>query len=404
MLREHDFRHRTPWVQACILWRVRTVSTRSGRLFEVALLLILSVPGLAILLGLLRHPRGPFASRFLLYVAGYVLFAFAFWLATRGRTRQRRSAWRLTTLLLQTGVALSLVWLICTGMEGVLLVVVAAQVAAIFPLLVALGWITAQSLLMGWIVSLHWQQSVVFSLVLAWLGAQVFAALMSRALADEAEVRSQLAQRNVELRATQQLLADNSRAGERVRIARELHDVLGHRLTAVSLNLEVASHLVSGQAEEHIQKAQSAAKQLLGEVREVVSKLRGDDSLNVSRAIQLLVKDIPQPRIHLRLDDNVAIYEPMRAETILRCVQEIITNAIKHSSSADLWIEIFRTAEGVEIHARDNGRGVRELRPGHGLTGMRERIEQAGGRLQLDSRPANGFRVDVWIPAPSALP
>lgn len=387
-----------------ILGLVRGISTRSDRLFEIALLLILSVPAWVILLGLCHRLHGPFSNRLLFYVAGYVLFGFAFWLAARGRAEQKGTSWRPAALLLQSGLALSLVWLVCSGFEGSLLVVVAAQVAAIFPLPLALGWIAAQSLLMGWIISLHWPPSVLFPLVLAWLGAQVFAALMSRALANEAEVRSQLAQRNAELRATQQLLADSSRAAERVRIARELHDILGHHLTAVSLNLEVASHLVDGQPGEHIQKAQAGTKQLLGEVRQVVGRLRGDDSLNVSRAIELLVRDIPEPRIHLRVDDDLAIFDPLRAEAILRCVQEVVTNTIKHSAAADLWIEIIRTAVGVEVHAHDNGRGAGEVCPGHGLTGMRERIEHVGGRLQTKSRPANGFSVDAWIPLGGELP
>lgn len=387
-----------------ILGSVKGISTRSDRLFAVALLLILSVPAWVILLGVCGRLHAPFSDRLLFYVAGYVLFGLAFWLAARGRTEQRGNSWRLAPLLLQSGLALSLLWLICSGFEGSLLVVVAAQIAAIFPLPLALGWIAAQSLVMAWIINLHWQPSVQFALVLAWLGAQVFAALMSRALANEAEVRSQLAQSNAELRATQQLLADSSRAAERVRIARELHDVLGHHLTAVSLNLEVASHLVHGQPGEHIQKAQAGTKQLLGEVRQVVGTLRGDDSLNVSRAIELLVRDIPEPHIHLRVDDDLAIFDPLRAEAILRCVQEIVTNTVKHSAAADLWIDIVRTAQDVEVHARDNGCGVHDLRLGHGLTFMRERIEQVGGRLQLDSMPANGFRVDAWIPIARALP
>lgn len=387
-----------------ILRRVSAQSTRSDRLFKAALLLVLSVPGWAILFGMVGHLHEPFSIHFVLYVASYVLFGFAFWSAAKGRPRPWGKRWRLAALILESGLALSLVWLICTGMEGTLLVVTAVQVAALFPLAAALGWIAVQSLLMAWIISLHWPPSVVFALFLGWLGAQIFAALMSRALVDEAELRGQLAQRNAELRATQQLLADSSRAGERVRIAQELQDVLGHRLTAVSLNLEVASHLVDGRPGEHIQKAQAGTKQLLGEVRQVVGRLRGDDSLNVSRAIELLVKDIPEPRIHLRVDRDLAISDPLRAEAILRCVQEVVTNTIKHSAAADLWIEVIRTADGVKVHTRDNGRGVHDLRPGNGLIGMRERIEQVVGRLQLTSGSPNGFSVDAWIPAASALP
>ena len=79
-------------------------------------------------------------------------------------------------------------------------------------------------------------------------------------------------------------------------------------------------------------------------------------------------------------------------------MQEVVTNTIKHSAAADLWIEIVRTPEGVEVHTRDNGRGVHEVYPGHGLTGMRERIEQVGGRLQVESRPGSGLSVEAWIP------
>lgn len=97
-------------------------------------------------------------------------------------------------------------------------------------------------------------------------------------------------------------------------------------------------------------------------------------------------------------------YDPVQAEAILRCVQEVVTNSIRHSAAVDLWIDVNRTAAGVEVHARDNGRGADSLRPGHGLTGMRERIEQVGGRPQWDSGPAGGFRVDAWIPAGGAAP
>ena len=407
MPEEHDFWPTTVCARRRYTFCVRNSSApaRSRRLFDLALLLILSVPAWGILLRVLGQSHGGcFSGRCLLYTGCYLLFACVFWLAIKWGAQQLTSTWRVALLVLQSGLALSLVWLICSGIEGALFVVVAAQVATMLPLLLTFGWITAQSLLMAWIISLHWPQSVVFSLFLAWLGAQIFASLISRALADEAQVRGELAQRNAELGATQQLLIDSSRAAERVRIARELHDILGHRLTAISLNLEVASHLVDGQAGEHIQKAQTSTKQLLGEVRQVVSTLRGDDSLNVGRAIELLVKDIPEPRIHLRVESELAIYDPLRAEAILRCIQEIVTNTIKHSAASNLWIAIARTSEGVEVHARDDGRGVQQLHPGNGLTGMRERIEQVGGRLQLDSRPAEGFRVDAWIPAASTLP
>jgi signal transduction histidine kinase len=278
------------------------------------------------------------------------------------------------------------------------LVVVAGQLATVFSLPVSLSWVGGQTLLMGLVIRSHFSLEIALVLSVSWLGFQVFAVLMSQAAAREAMARIDLSKLNAELRATQQLLVDSSQVAERMRIARELHDVVGHHLTGLSLNLEVASHLINGKAQEHIQTAQSVTKLLLQDVREVVNTLRGDDSFDLGRAIRTLTKDIPMPRIHLAVPEDLGIYDPVRAETILRCVQEIITNAVRHSSAQNLWIESVKTVEGVEVRARDDGSGVKQLRAGNGLTGMRERVEQVGGLLEIESTPGTGFRLKLRIP------
>jgi signal transduction histidine kinase len=72
--------------------------------------------------------------------------------------------------------------------------------------------------------------------------------------------------------------------------------------------------------------------------------------------------------------DDLAIDDPIRAHAGLRCVKEIITNMIRHGAAGHLWIELKQTDGGIAIRAEDDGRGVKELRLGHGLTGMRERL------------------------------
>jgi signal transduction histidine kinase len=104
------------------------------------------------------------------------------------------------------------------------------------------------------------------------------------------------------------------------------------------------------------------------------------------------------PQIHLLIADDLAIDDPMRAHTVLRCVQEIITNAVRHAAAANLRIELARTDSGIAIRAKDDGRGAKEVRPGHGLTGMRERLEQVGGTLQIETQPAKGFQIHAWMP------
>ncbi len=76
------------------------------------------------------------------------------------------------------------------------------------------------------------------------------------------------------------MLTESSRIAERMRISRELHDLVGHHLTALSLNLEVANHLVGGAAQEHVRQAQTVARLLLTDVREAVSQLREDATIS----------------------------------------------------------------------------------------------------------------------------
>src|SRR5258708_40185852 len=91
--------------------------------------------------------------------------------------------------------------------------------------------------------------------------------------------------------------------------------------------------------------------------------------------------------------DNLAIDDPMRAHAVLRCVQEIITNVIRHLAPRHFWIELARTDGGIAIRAKDDGRGAREVRPGQGLTAMRERPEHLLATLRFETQPRQRFAV-----------
>jgi signal transduction histidine kinase len=204
---------------------------------------------------------------------------------------------------------------------------------------------------------------------------------------------------NSELQATQALLAENTRIAERVRIARELHDLVGHHLTALTLNLEVATHLVQGKALEHVQQAQSLAKLLLVDVREVVSDMREDDKVELAAALRTLVEGVPEPRIHLDLPRELSMTDPVRAQVMLRCAQEMITNSLRHAEAKNLWISLVHDENGVAMIARDDGRGTDAIEVGNGLKGMTERLRQLGGELNIESSPGAGFSLHAWVPA-----
>ena len=233
------------------------------------------------------------------------------------------------------------------------------------------------------------------------LAVSLFAFISGVVALRQNQARDELRKVNSELRATQALLADNTRIAERVRIARELHDLVGHHLTALTLNLEVATHMVEGKALEHVQQAHSLAKLLLADVREVVSDMRIDDKVDLSAALRTLVTGMPEPRIHLDLPLEVALTDPVRAQVMLRCAQEMITNAVRHARADNLWLVLQHDGERVALNARDDGQGVKKVEWGNGLNGMAERLETLGGSLEIETKPGAGFRLHAWVPVES---
>ncbi len=350
-------------------------------------------------LGLLELPS------YRLWLACFVVFGVAFAL-TGWRTPPQRRRWvHIASLLVQTSAALTMIRLVCSGQEGSLLVIVAAQLGWLLPLPVALGWILAQATAMCAILGLTMSSQLTLALMTIYLGYQVLAFLSCFLTAREASARADVVQTNRELRATRELLANTSRLAERERLSRELHDTLGHHLTALSLNLEAARHLAGDErTREQVERAQAVTSLLLRDVRGVVSALRGEDPIGLADALRILVDAVPQPRIHLHVPDDLPVTDPLRAQTLLRCVQEIITNAVRHAHAANLWIELSRSDSGLTITARDDGRGAKEIRPGHGLLGMRERLEAVGGRLDIQSEATRGFAITAWMPLSEGAP
>jgi len=222
--------------------------------------------------------------------------------------------------------------------------------------------------------------------------------LSTYATLNEAKAKLELAQVNAELRATQSLLNESSRMTERLRISRDLHDLIGHHLTALSLNLEVASHVTQGQAKESVEQAKAIAKLLLSDVRDVVSSTRETGNIDLRKVLENLSEGIPKPTIHLESNDDLRLDDPERAQVVVRCVQETITNSIKHANANNLYLTIERTPKGIQIHAKDDGQGSKTIRAGNGLTGMQERLEQVGGRLSVNSQLGQGFSLDAFVP------
>jgi len=236
--------------------------------------------------------------------------------------------------------------------------------------------------------------------VLCLLGGEIFGFGAGRLAASERRAREELTRVHAELQATQGLLAESVRDAERDRISRDLHDTLGHHLTALSVNLEVAGHLAEGKAAEHVGQARAVAKRLLADVREVVGALRDDRAIDLAGALATVIAGVPQPRIHLTLPADLRIADAALAHAVFGCVQEVVTNAVRHAEARNLWIEVRRGPGGLTVEARDDGRGAPGYVPGHGLTGMGERLRALGGNLVVATHPGRGFEVRATLPLP----
>lgn len=287
-----------------------------------------------------------------------------------------------------------------SAVGGILTLVVAGVLPWLFPLRASVAWLIAQALAMTAAIALQPGQPLSKALLISgiFLGFSSFAFITSWVALRENRARDELRKVNSELTATQALLAESTRIAERVRIAQELHDLVGHHLTALTINLEVASHKTEGEALEHIQQAHSVAKLLLGDVREVVGNMRKDRNVDLTEALSSLVEGVPKPKIHLSLPHDLGVEDPQHAHVLLRTVQEIITNAVRHAEADNLWIELAPSEDGIAVRAHDDGKGAMEVTEGTGLKGIGERVRQVGGRLAIDTALGRGFSLTAWIP------
>ena len=203
------------------------------------------------------------------------------------------------------------------------------------------------------------------------------------------------------------------RAGEeRLRIARELHDVLAHNISLINVQAGVALHLMDeqpDQARTALTAIKSASKDALGELRSVLDVLRQADE-GVPRSptaglgdLDRLVAGATAAGIDVRVV-TVGDPRPLPPSVDLaafRIVQEALTNVTRHAGQATATISLTYGDERLTVSVEDDGRGVNGAGPGsgNGSRGMRERATALGGELEAGPRPGGGFRVSASLPA-----
>ncbi len=336
----------------------------------------------------------------LLGLGCWALFGLCFWLASRALGQRRVTLADHAMLVVMSGSAIGVSYAAANGLGSVLLMLAACVLPWVMSLRAGLVWMLVGQLVMVPVfisgLGLVWYEAIMQSLLYTGFAGLVYA--NSFVARQQAQAREDQRRLNSELRATRALLAESVRINERTRISRELHDLLGHHLTALSLNLEVANHLVEGKAQEHVSQAHTLAKLLLSDVREAVSRIRDSDAIDMSATLQPLTDNVPGLSVDMRMPTPFMLDDAERAHVLLRCTQEIITNVVRHAQASTLALHYSWHDQGVELSARDNGRGAEDPAAGNGLRGMRERLAAYGGEVEIDTRPGEGFALRLYLP------
>jgi signal transduction histidine kinase len=228
---------------------------------------------------------------------------------------------------------------------------------------------------------------------------------LGRMVAAEAEKRRWLQVMLAERLSGEQLQAEQLRYSERAMMARELHDVVGHHLTALNLQLQLGSALLqrrdAGGAMLAVDKARENAAGLLADVREAVSQQRSAPRIDLTTALQALAEGIASTRIELDIAPAARDLGPRVAHALLRCVQEAVTNSVRHARAArvsiSLGLVLGKEHEEVCVSIDDDGRGAPQHKAGNGLQGMAERMQELGGRMEV-TRRSPGFRIELRCP------
>ncbi len=211
---------------------------------------------------------------------------------------------------------------------------------------------------------------------------------------------------NVRLREYALQAEEYAAVRERNRLAREIHDTIGHALTIANVQLEVAAAMFDQNppvARDAIHKSQSMVQEGLREIRASVGELRSTllDHQSLDKALQRVVSEVATPRCRVTFEvcGQTRTLDQKVHLCLFRSTQECMTNAKRHSSATKIELILdYRDPETVALSVSDNGNGAADLQEGFGIIGIRERTQEIGGSIAIDTEVGVGFALKIRVP------
>jgi signal transduction histidine kinase len=226
---------------------------------------------------------------------------------------------------------------------------------------------------------------------------------------------AELAARTAELEQERERTAEQATTAERLRMARELHDVLGHHVSVVGVQAAAAGRIVHrdpDRAAEALASIEGSSRQAVTELQRVLRLLRADGtsgpgSLAVGARLDAMARELRAAGLEVTCQTTGVPALPTEIDLAVgRVVQEALTNVLRHAGpGTSAWVRLVGHDDRVEVEVVDDGRGTAvpgaaDAGSGSGLTGMRERVELHGGRFRAGRAAPRGFRVHAEVPLP----
>lgn len=316
--------------------------------------------------------------------------------------RSNNLYWHLIYFAIQIPLGAAIVYLgKGAGFNAMVLVPLVGHAVVLLP--VRWGYIVEGAIIAGYLVSVRAFSS---SWMDVWTGfpvffaALVFVAVFTQMAVDEEKARKEVERLLVELE-------DLTITRERNRLAREIHDGLGHYLTTVNMQIQAAKAVMDSnpqKAQEALEKAQSMAQEALLDVRQSVGALRASPSERqpLPEMISKMLKSCETQDLEtdLKIIGAPRVLNQQTHLTLFRSTQEGLNNARKYANATKLQIVIdYRLEDTVKLTITDNGVGAENLEGGFGLPGLRERVNLLNGKLNIFTSPGKGLTLEVIVPA-----
>ncbi|NMP17472.1 histidine kinase [Thalassotalea sp. Y01] len=300
-------------------------------------------------------------------------------------------------LLLMLAAAFAVLLLIPLNFTSILTIIWVAKLSYFLSL--ARTMLVTTVVIVCWfgLSSYYWNESNVVIQAMLFGCFHLFSILMSYQTQKAERNSLQLQRVNNELLSTQRLLASTSRLNERSRIARDLHDLLGHHLTALSINLQVAELTCDGDAKQRVAECRHLAKLLLSDVREAVNSLKENQQLDFNEMLDSIVAGLPGLQVEKSIETDFHIEEVALARDVLHCSIEAMTNTLRHSGASHFYLKVWRQDDGLHVEMADNGKVHKKLNFGNGLNGIKERVDNAHGQVQFNMD--KGLKITMTFPS-----